>query len=266
MRLAVLVSAVGALAALLYGAGHAGDSSVAVAAEGVFGQPTLVTPHSAAFGIWSLIYLGLIVCALWQVLPAQRSYPRVERARALMAAAMILNAVWVFVVLHGWVLLSVAVIAVLFAVLVALLDRLAESCPETRAEVIVMDGTFGLYAGWLCVSVFANVAVWLQSLGVTAGATAWSLIVLALAATAGIALMVLARVWLPVLAGLVWAFGWIAYARASGDVHSTVTAIAAGAAGALVVGAAVVQVLPRRMSGGPKLIPRRRGGHHASRQ
>ncbi|MBB3036642.1 hypothetical protein [Hoyosella altamirensis] len=246
MRIAVLSAAVIALAGFLAGAGHVGNSSVAAAADGVFGSPTLVSPHSPAFGIWAVIYLGLFGYAVWQALPAQADSLRLKHIRPLTVAAILLNTTWLTVVLMGQVLLSVFVVAALFAVLVALVVRLADLCPRTRAEQLLVDGTFGLYLGWVCLTVFANIAVWLSSMGVSAGATAWSVIVLAAAGAAGVALILLTGRRIAVAFGLIWALSWIAYGRVAGELPNTASAIAAACAAFVVIAAVFLQVVPGR--------------------
>ncbi|AEF41113.1 Putative integral membrane protein [Hoyosella subflava DQS3-9A1] len=266
MRIAVLSAAVIALAGFLAGAGHVGNSSVAAAADGVFGSPTLVSPHSPAFGIWAVIYLGIFGYAVWQALPAQADSARLRYVRPLTVAAILLNATWLAVVLMGHVLLSVLVVAALFTVLVALTVRLAELCPETRTERVLVDGTFGLYLGWICLTVFANVAVWLSSMGVSAGATAWSVIVLTAAGAAGVALILLTGSRIAVAFGLIWALSWIAYGRMAGEAPNTASAIAAACAAFVVMGAGFLKVVPGHSYPRLRMWSAGRGGHDVASQ
>ena len=127
-------------------------------------QATLVAPATTAFSIWSLIYLGLIAYVVWQWWA--RGNARAARISWLAALSMLLNAAWLLVTQVGWLWFSVVVIAALALVLGLLLWRLtavrsgAESGVRSGSAVgsLVVDGTFGLYLGWVSVATCANIA------------------------------------------------------------------------------------------------------------
>nr|WP_231980671.1 TspO/MBR family protein [Tessaracoccus coleopterorum] len=131
---------------------------------------TLVTPAGPAFSIWSLIYLGLAAYVIWQW--RARSSARAARIAWLAAVSMILNALWLGVTQVGWLWPSVVVILTLAIVLGILLHRLGETPAGSRVEAVVVDGTFGVYLGWVAVASVANVTTVLVASGV-ARATPW---------------------------------------------------------------------------------------------
>ena len=119
---------------------------------------TLIAPAGPAFSIWSVIYIGLAAFAIWQWTPAPRP-ARETRGRRLArrgvhAAQRRLAAGHPTRVAAA----SVAVIVALLAVLLVLNRRLAARSPASTVEKIVVDGTFGLYLGWVSVATFANIA------------------------------------------------------------------------------------------------------------
>lgn len=198
---------------------------------------TGLAPAGPAFSIWSVIYAGLLAYTLWQWLPAQAAAPRQRAIGWLVAASMVLNASWLLVTQVDAIAWSVVVIVALVSVLAALMIRLhATPCGGT-AERVVVDGTFGLYLGWVCVAVCANVAAALAAGGWRPeGVLADVLGVAVVAVAAGIGVLLARRLggrW-AVAAAIAWGLSWIAVGRLSDEPRSTPIAVAA-VLGALVV-------------------------------
>jgi len=226
----------------LVGVGLLGGTRVQESAGGALSaEATLIAPAVPAFSIWSVIYLGLAAYTVWQWLPGSLT----ERTRStgwLAAASMLLNAGWLLVTQQGWIWVSVVVIVALALVLGELLRRLTRAPARGVTERVVVDGTFGLYLGWVAVATCANVTAALVASGVRpseAISTTLAVVVLVVAAALGV---VFARTlggrWAVAIA-MAWGLGWIAVGRTSANPTSAATAVAAGAA-ALVVLAAVL--------------------------
>jgi hypothetical protein len=225
----------------LVGVGLLGGTRVQDAAGGALSaEATRLAPAGPAFSIWSVIYLGLAAYTIWQWLPPSVT----ERTRStgwLAGASMLLNAGWLLVTQHGWIWASVVVIVALAVVLGELLRRLTVHPAAGLLERVVVDGTFGLYLGWVAVATCANVTAALVASGVQPGdavSTTLAVVVLVVAAALG---AVFARTlggrW-TVAAAMAWGLGWIAVGRSSGTPQSLVVAVAA--AGAALVVLAVV--------------------------
>ncbi len=106
-----------------------------------------------------------------------------------------------------------------------------------------MDGTFGLYLGWVSVATIANVAAVLKDAGVgdlALGETTWGILVLVIAAGIGVAVAVAGRGRVAVAAALAWGLSWIATARLQGPLLSGPVAITAILAAVVTVAAAVI--------------------------
>ncbi|MBN4926681.1 tryptophan-rich sensory protein [Hoyosella rhizosphaerae] len=255
MRFGVIAAILVAVAAAFVGAGRIGERSIADAGDGVLGETgTLVAPASAAFGIWTVIYIGLIAYAVWQALPGQKRSYRQKQLRPLAAASMILNGAWLVSAVMDQLLVSVFIMLMLLTTLIAIMGRLLDTCPESRAERVIVDGTFGLYLGWVALATFANITAWLVSIGIDAegttwGATFWSVIALSLVTVVGVALAWITGGRTAPAIALVWGLGWIAYARFSGELVNATTASTALAA-AVTIGVITVLV---RLPTGPRL-------------
>lgn len=240
-QLAVTLSAAVMVVGTLAGFGLVG-TRVEESSGGAFAaNATLITPATTAFSIWSLIYVGLLAYVIWQwrALDTRRT----ARIAWPAAASMLLNALWIGVTQLGWLWPSVVVILALALVLGGLVRRLGESPPSSRIEALVVDGTFGIYLGWVSVASVANVTAVLVDSGIDPGdplAEVLAVVVLAVAAVLGVVFALRLGARWAVAAAMAWALGWIAMGRLAGPLYSTATAVAAILAGVAVLAATAV--------------------------
>ncbi|UNK71456.1 tryptophan-rich sensory protein [Microbacterium sp. H1-D42] len=250
----VFVLSIVAIAAAFVGSGALGGTPMQEAADGAFSDDaTLIAPAGPAFSIWSVIYAGLLAYAVWQALPGQAARAVHRRVGYLVALSMLLNAAWLAVVQLGQVGLSVVVIVVLLAVLGVTFSRLQRMPREAGSqaaritESIVLDGTVGLYLGWVTIATAANITAWLVDTGFTGfgiPADGWGVAVVIAAAVLGIATAIAGRGRLTPAIGLAWGLCWLAVARLTGEPQSTPVALAAlVASAAVILTAAVLRVL-----------------------
>ncbi len=254
----VTVSEIACVAGSLLGAGVLGGPPVAQSAGGALAaDATLIAPAGPAFAIWSVIYLGLAVYTVVQWLPGRLSAPLHRRIGWWVAASMLLNAGWLLVVRAGWLPVSVLVIVVLALVLGVIVRRRTQTPTAPRLDAIVVDGTFGLYVGWVSVATCANVTAWLVTTGINPGLGVSELAaVLVLLTALGIGLLLLraSRGNLAIALAMAWGIGWIAYGRLTGAPPSVITGVTAAAVAAILLVAGTVAVLRRRT--GPAGSPR----------
>lgn len=238
-QVAVTVSEVVSLAGPLIGLGIIGTQVENSAGGSLSSEATLLAPAGTAFSIWSVIYLGLLAYTVWQWLPSRATDPRARATGWLAAASMLLNAGWLLVTQLGSVWGGVVVIVALVLVLGLLVQRLAQ-LPGLDGWVaqLVVDGTFGLYLGWVSIATAANVAAALVASGVPqAGRGAeWIgvAVVLVLAAVVAVIQQRVGGRW-AVAAAAAWGLSWIAVGRALDEPRSMLVAWAAAAAAVLVV-------------------------------
>jgi len=235
----VTVSEVVCVLGTLVGVGVIGGTGVPESSGGALAaNATLLAPAGPAFSIWSVVYAGLAAYTVWQWLPGQATDLRYRQTGWLAAASMLLNALWLLVTRQGWIWASVVVIAALLVVLGLLVRRLTEHPSFGVVETAVLDGTFGLYLGWVCVATCANVAAALVSSGVDPGPPASEVgAVAVLALVAGLGVLLARRLdgRYAVALGIAWGLFWIAVGRATDEPRSAVTAWAAVVAGTVVV-------------------------------
>ncbi|WP_374946859.1 tryptophan-rich sensory protein [Agreia sp.] len=253
-QVVVAISAVIAVVGSFIGAGLAGGTPIQDAAGGsLSADSTPIAPAGPAFSIWSVIYLGLLAYAVWQLLPAQASAPRQRQVGYWVAASLILNAAWILSVQFDQLALSCVVIVLLLAVLARTFVLLVDGRPTGIVETIVLDGTLGLYLGWVSIATAANLAAGLTTAGFDGfgwGEDAWAVIVLAIAALVGVLLAIRGRGRLAPAASLAWGLAWVAVSRTTGELISQPAMIAAIAAAAVVVIATLAIRFARRAGQG----------------
>ncbi|WP_310795606.1 tryptophan-rich sensory protein [Herbiconiux oxytropis] len=245
----VALSAVLAVVGSFIGSGAAGGTPIQEAAGGALGaDSTQLAPAGPAFSIWSVIYLGLIAYAIWQFLPRQTSSSRQRVLGYPIAVTLLLNSAWILSVQAGLLALSVVVIVVLLVALLFTFVRVVRTRRDGQGVVqsIVVDGTVGLYLGWVCVATAANITAALTAGGFDGFGGApevWGVAIVVVTAALGIALAAWDSGRLAPTASLVWGLAWVAVSRLTGELLSPPVAVAAViAASALVVATVVLRI------------------------
>lgn len=228
----------------LYGFGLIGTPVEQSSGGNLSAEATLLAPAVRAFSIWTVVYLGLIGYVVWQWLPANTASPRARRIGWLSALSMALNGLWLLVVQAGALWLSVAVIVTLAVTLGELMRRLGTPRAAGSVERLLVDGTFGIYLGWVSVATLANVTATLVASGVDPGVEVAEYLAVAVLAVGAALGAVLANVLggrIGVAAAMVWGLAWIAVGRLTGEPASDLTGVAAAiAAGVVAVATALV--------------------------
>ena len=132
--------------------------------------PTIITPAGYAFSIWSLIYFGLVVFSIYQLLPGNLG--RFSGTRTLYIASCVLNCAWIYFWHHDRIGICFILIVALLAVLLTIAAKFSLSA--TYVEVFFVKGTFGLYAGWVTVAAIVNLFVYLRSTGTDLAGSVWA--------------------------------------------------------------------------------------------
>ena len=240
-RLWVTVAEVLCIYGTLLGVGVFGRRVEESSGGSLAADATLLAPGGPAFSIWSVIYLGLFAYTVWQWLPANHTSERARATGWLAGISMLLNAAWLLVTQVGLIWLSVGVIAALVITLGLLARRLTRLPAAGLADRVVVDGTFGLYLGWVSVATAANVTAAGVASGWTLGPLADQVLavaVLAAAAAVGVLLAWQLGGRLAVAAAMAWGLAWIAIARLTDDPRSMIVGVGAIVAVAVVVAAA----------------------------
>jgi len=129
-------------------------------------NPTLITPAGYVFSIWSVIYVLLGVFVVFQLLYSQKEKGFHERIGWLFVVSCLLNIVWLFLWQYEYLSISVVLMFMLLATLIAIYLRLniGKSTVPLR-EKLAVHMPFSVYLGWITIASIANVAVTLVSVG-----------------------------------------------------------------------------------------------------
>lgn len=245
-QVVVVVSAVLALIGSFIGSGAVIGTPIQEQVGGALtADSTLIAPAGPAFSIWSVIYTGLIAYAIWQLLPKQAARERNRLIGYPIVVTMLLNAAWIFSVQGGLLWLSCIVIVVLLAALLVtfvLLQR-TRARGQGIVESIVLDGTMGLYLGWVSIATAANITAGLQTAGFDGFGvepTVWGIVIVTVAGIAGLAIALFGRGRLSPTASLAWGLAWVAVSRTTGELVSQPVATAAVTVAAVLVVATIV--------------------------
>lgn len=228
------------LIAAAVGTGALGGTSVQDLQDGALAEDgSYLAPAGPAFGIWTVIYVGLIAYTVWQALPGQRANARQRRLGWWIALTAVLNGVWLVTAQFLTLPLTVAAIVALLIVL-GLTFRLTLTHPaDSRWSAWLIDVVTGLHLGWVSLATVANTTAWLTAEGVRVPAPGvWGVIVLAVVAVIGMAIGYFSDGRFAPALAIAWGLGWLAYGRLAGEPQSTPIAIAA------IVAAVAVLIVP----------------------
>jgi hypothetical protein len=202
-------------------------------------------PAGYVFVIWFFIFVGWLVFAVYQSLPAQKENPRLQRLGYWFAVSNLVNAAWLFAWHYNLFGLSVLIMLALLGLLIVSYLRLDVNRASARGGAWwSVDLPFSLYLGWITVATVANVTSWLYAISWTGWgipAPVWAAVMIAVASVVGLAMALTRRdaVYLFVLA---WSFAGIAVKQA----ETAAVANSAWIAAVFVLGLAVFSLWRRR--------------------
>ena len=117
--------------------------------------PSLFLPANYVFGIWSLIYAGLVACMLLQLVPSVAGRTTVERLGPWWVACGVLNVAWITLFSFSQFAMALAVMLLFLGVLVHLGERLREGAVSPMLRALAV-WPHDLYLAWISVAVIAN--------------------------------------------------------------------------------------------------------------
>jgi len=147
--------------------------------------PTLITPAGYVFSIWGVIYILLGVFVVFQALPSEKGKDYQKRIGWLFVLSSLLNIAWLFLWQFEYLSLSVVLMFLLLASLIAIYLRLdiGKSVVLLR-EKLAVHAPFSVYLGWITIASIANVAVTLVSVnwdGFGINQETWAILIIVVA-------------------------------------------------------------------------------------
>ena len=128
---------------------------------------TMITPVGWAFSIWGLLYLGSILFAVYQALPAQKSNHLLRSIGWFAAAAFAGNGIWaLYTQSNALTFISVIIIATSLFCLLAIYRRFVAWEPGfTAGERWLAVLPLSALAAWLSAATIVNIAAALKYYG-----------------------------------------------------------------------------------------------------
>ena len=132
--------------------------------------PNLFVPAGLTFAIWGLIYVLLGIFVVYQLMPSVRKDAQkisfVQKVGPLFFLSCLANIGWIFAWHYQILPLSLVLMLILLACLLAIYLRLNIGRPQaTRAEKYFVHLPFSVYLGWITIATIANVTALLVNTG-----------------------------------------------------------------------------------------------------
>lgn len=252
-QIVVISAIVFMIIASFIGSGAAGGTPIQDALGGALdADASYLAPARPAFTIWSVIYGGLVLYAIWQALPRQRASRRQRLLGWWIALTAVLNGVWILVVQFGTLLLSVVTIVVLLAVLAFVWRRavLTREPGDGVLDSVLIDGVTGLHFGWVTIATVANIAALLTqtlSEGWADAAGLWGVLVLLVALAIGTAITIWSKGRITPGLAIGWGVLWIGIGRLTDAPREPVIGVTAVIVAILLVGLPILITVARRV-------------------
>jgi len=123
----------------------------------------LFKPAGYAFSIWGLIYLGLLLFGIYQLLPQGKKSGVVGKIGLFFILSCLANIGWLLDWHYELYTLSVIVMLILLFSLIKIYLNLEIGIAEVSLkEKWLVHQPFSLYLGWISVATIANITVYLQ--------------------------------------------------------------------------------------------------------
>jgi hypothetical protein len=128
--------------------------------------PNLFVPAGITFSIWGIIYILLLMFAIYQFAIALRRSSGekgiFEKIGILFFLSCIFNIAWIFAWHYEIVWLSLIIMALLLISLILIYVRLGTGKPGIRnSEKICVNIPFSVYLGWITIATIANTVAFL---------------------------------------------------------------------------------------------------------
>jgi hypothetical protein len=151
--------------------------------------PNLFVPSGITFAIWGVIYLLLILFAIYQARDFFKKekieMPYLTKITPFFILASAANIIWIFLWHYEQVALSLIAMLILLISLIAIYIKLKVGQQQIPLkEKIFIHVPFSVYLGWITVATIANITAWLVIInwdGLGISDVTWTIIVLCVA-------------------------------------------------------------------------------------
>lgn len=220
-------------------------------------NPTLITPAGYVFAIWGIIYVLLGIFVVYQALPSQQGKDYQKKIGWLFILSSLINISWLFLWQSEYLSLSVVLIFLLLATLIAIYLQLGIGKSKvTMNERIAVHLPFSVYLGWITVASIADVAATLVSLnwnGFGISPESWAALVVAVALVITV-LMLVTRKDVAYALVIIWALVGIGVNHSGNQTVVMLTEVSAIIVAVVLIVVVLVTQLRARTSLGASIL------------
>ncbi|WP_396202107.1 TspO/MBR family protein [Gemmatimonas sp.] len=152
---------------------------------------SLFLPADYVFGIWSLIYFGLIASAIYQALPTAGAERAVQRLGIWWAVTGALNVAWISLFSFGQFALALPVMVLFLVTLVVIGERVRAGSASSFTEQAFLIWPQDIYLAWISVALIANSFQFAQAVqwsGFGIAESTWAVTMMLVATLLGVAM------------------------------------------------------------------------------
>lgn len=165
--------------------------------------PSLFTPAGFTFGIWGIIYAGLLLLCLYHLVKAYKRDPDhpanvdTRRMGPFFFLVNLATSAWLIVWTRGMVTESLALIAFQLVGLIAIHARLGLYNPlQNASSKLATQVPLSIWLGWISVATIANTSIYLVYKGWDGAgypATTWMIVMTSVALLLALLMMIVRR-------------------------------------------------------------------------
>lgn len=129
----------------------------------------LFTPAGYAFAIWGIIFIAILIFALYQIYRTflrKQTLDFISRTGLWFVATNVANGLWIVAWLYDYTLLSVVImLVILFSLIKIIVNTNMERWCASAETIVFGWWPISIYAGWITVATIANIAAYLSKIG-----------------------------------------------------------------------------------------------------
>ena len=148
----------------------------------------LFTPAGYAFAIWGIIFIAILLFALYQIYRTflrKQTFDFISQTGPWFAVTNMANGLWIVAWLYDYTLLSVAImLVILFSLIKIIVNTNMERWLAPAKTIVFGWWPISIYAGWITVATIANIAAYLSKIGWNGGflsLEAWTIALIVIA-------------------------------------------------------------------------------------
>lgn len=157
----------------------------------------LFTPAGYAFSIWGIIFLAILIFAVYQIyrtFARKQTFDFISQTSVWFIVANVSNGLWIIAWLSDYTWLSVVVMfVILFSLIKIVVNTNMERWRAPAKTILFAWWPISIYAGWISVATIANIAAYLSKIGWDGGflsPEAWTITLIVIATGLNIILVV----------------------------------------------------------------------------